>query len=72
MREWRYSSTVLHFGPRWRLVDSLMYWPIKPREIFHCILSMGGLVGPPKPVWTLWRREKPYLGRSTRSPFALM
>jgi hypothetical protein len=58
MGELRYSSTTLDLGTRWRWVVSFMSMPLYPRERAAGTHWIGGWVGPPELVWTLWRRKK--------------
>jgi hypothetical protein len=46
MGEWRYSSTILDLGTRWRWVVSYTPRPLYPEEILPGTHWIGGWVGP--------------------------
>jgi hypothetical protein len=46
MGEWRYSSTILDLGTRWKGVVSFMPLPLYPREKAAGTHWMGGWEGP--------------------------
>jgi hypothetical protein len=49
-REWRYSSTILDLGTRWKWVVSFT-----PRPLYPLGKDPGWA---PEPVWTLWNKKK--------------
>jgi hypothetical protein len=46
MGEWRYSSTILHLGTRWRCVIGFTSRPLYPRGKIPGTNSIRGWVGP--------------------------
>jgi hypothetical protein len=57
MKKWRYSSTRLELGTRWRWVVSFTPLPLYPPEKV-LPLPIGLEAGwAPETVWTLLRRE---------------
>jgi hypothetical protein len=67
MGEWRYSSTILDLGIRWRWVVSFTLRPLYPGEKSPPYIPIGWEAWVPEPVWTLWRREISCLTRN-RTP----
>jgi hypothetical protein len=65
MREWRYSSTILNLGTKWRWVASFaprLFCP--PPPVGEEDGWVSGL------VWTMWRREKFVVPAGNRTPAA--
>jgi hypothetical protein len=57
MKEWRYSSTVIDFGTKWRRVISFMHLSFYLRQRAP-VLSVQEPGCVPEPVWKLETPEK--------------
>jgi hypothetical protein len=55
---WRYCSTILVLGIRWKWLASRPGRSISEETVLSGSHLIGGWVGLREPLWTLWRREK--------------
>jgi hypothetical protein len=72
MCEWRYSSTILDFGTRWRAVDSFTLWPLYARGKSSRYPMDKRHVGPKAGLDALVKRKisRPYSNRSAGRPIS--